>query len=175
MSVYFMYIAVVDKLYISCSCHWHFLKYPVCTFHTILHWHIYPECISYTCLLKYTLSAFHSCHWIYHWIFLFRCMSRNGWFNKLTKTTFIWHPPPQPPKLDPLKTMKNGEINNYHHAKIQKCILLNIWKTLDRHGLHIHVYIVKIRQTRYTYHLYATWTGGICWPKGFVYIYLSYM
>lgn len=134
MSVYFMYISVVDKLYISCSCHWHFLKYPVCTFHTILHWHIYPECISYTCLLKYTLSAFNSCHWN---VFLFRCMSRNGWFNKLTKTTFIWHPPPP--------TTKTWPVENYEKRRNKQ---LSSRKNTE---MYTSKYMKDAWQTRFTY------------------------
>lgn len=166
------HVAVTDTSCISCSCHWQFLKYPVCTFHTIFHWHIYPEWISYTCLLKYFLCAFQCCHWN---VFLFHCMSSNGWFNKNDIHTNPPPPTPNQPKLDPLKTMKNEERNNYHHAQMQKCILLKYLKEVwHRHGmLHIHVYTVKIRQTRYTYHLFAAWIGGICWPKGFAYIYLS--
>lgn len=134
MSVYFMYISVVDKLYISCSCHWHFLKYPVCTFHTILHWHIYPECISYTCLLKYTLSAFHSCHWN---VFLFRCMSRNGWFNKLTKTTFIWHPPPP--------TTKTWPVENYEKRRNKQS------SSRKNTEMYTSKYLKGAWQTRFTY------------------------
>lgn len=83
-------------------------------------------------------------------------------------------PTPNQPNFDPLETMKNEERNNYHHAQMQKCILLKYLKEVwHRHCIHIYVYTVKIRQTRYTYHLFAAWIGGICWPKGFAYIYLS--
>lgn len=104
------------------------------------------------------------------------CISMLSLKRILTKTTFIRIPHPPPPtnqKLDPLETMKNEERNNYHHAQMQKCILLKYLKEVwHRHCIHIYVYTVKIRQTRYTYHLFAAWIGGICWPKGFAYIYL---
>lgn len=167
----------------SCICHWHtvhFMQLSLTIFeipgvyisYNFPLTHIYPEWISYTCLLKYFLCAFQCCHWN---VFLFHCMSSNGWFNKNDIHTNPPPPTPNQPKLDPLETMKNEERNNYHHAQMQKCILLKYLKEVwHRHGmLHIHVYTVKIRQTRYTYHLFAAWIGGICWPKGFAYIYLS--
>lgn len=85
------HVAVTDTPCISCSCHWQFLKYPVCTFHTIFHWHIYPEWISYTCLLKYFLCAFQC------------CLSMQEMVD-FTKTTFIRipHPHPQPTKFWPV-------------------------------------------------------------------------
>lgn len=91
---------VADTPCISCSCHWQFLKYPVCTFHTIFHWHIYPEWISYTCQLKYFLCAFQCCHWN---VFLFHCMSSNGWFNKNDIHTNHPPPPHQPTKTWPIE------------------------------------------------------------------------
>lgn len=93
----------------------------------------------------------------------------------LTKTTFIRIPHPPPPtnqnltrwKLWKMKKQLSSRTNaEMYTSKISE----RVW---HRHGmLHIHVYTVKIRQTRYTYHLFAAWIGGICWPKGFAYIYL---
>lgn len=159
---------------ISCSCHWHivhfmqlsltifeiprvYISYNIYTqseFHTLVYWNI--SCVHFSVVIE---TYFYS-------------IACQGMVD-LTKTTFIRTPTPNQPKLDPLKTMKNEERNNYHHAQMQKCTLLKYLKEVwHRYGIHIHVYTVKIRQTRYTYHLFAAWIGGICWPKGFAYIYL---
>lgn len=123
-------------------------------FHTLVNWNI--SCVHFNVVIE---TYFYS-------------IACQGMVD-LTKTTFIRIPHPHQPKLDPLKTMKNEERNNYHHAQMQKCILLKYLKEVwHRYGIHVHVYTVKIRQTRYTYHLFAAWIGGICWPKGFAYIYL---
>lgn len=162
------HVAVTDTPCISCSCHWQFLKYSVCTFHTIFHWHIYTQSEFHT-LVYWNISCVHFNAVIETYFYSIACQG----MVDLTKTTFIRIPHPHQPKLDPLKTMKNEERNNYHHAQMQKCILLKYLKEVwHRYGIHVHVYTVKIRQTRYTYHLFAAWIGGICWPKGFAYIYL---
>lgn len=165
------HVAVTDTPCISCSCHWQFLKYPVCTFHTIFHWHIYTQSEFHT-LVYWNISCVHFNVVIETYFYFIACQG----MVDLIKTTFIRipHPPhPQPTKTWPVGNYEKWR-NNYHHAQMQKCILLKYLKEVwHRYGIHVHVYTVKIRQTRYTYHLFAAWIGGICWPKGFAYIYLS--
>lgn len=84
------HVAVTDTPCISCSCHWQFLKYPVCTFHTIFHWHIYTQSEFHT-LVYWNISCVH---------FNVVCQG----MVDLTKTTFIRipYPHPQPTKTWPV-------------------------------------------------------------------------
>lgn len=81
------HVAVTDTPCISCSCHWQFLKYPVCTFHTIFHWHIYTQSEFHT-LVYWNISCVH--------------------FNVVIETYFNKNdihtnpPPPQPTKTWPV-------------------------------------------------------------------------
>lgn len=84
------HVAVTDTPCISCSCHWQFLKYPLCTFHTIFHWHIYTQSEFHT-LVYWNISCVH---------FNVVCQG----MVDFTKTTFIRipHPHPQPTKFWPV-------------------------------------------------------------------------
>lgn len=130
---------------ISCNCHWHTVYFTqlLLTLFKIPRVHI-----SYNSPLTHSLSAFHTLvYWnipcvhfivvIEKYSYSIACQAGNGWFNKLTKRHSYESPPP---KLDPLKTMKNEEINNYHHAQIHKYIPLNIWKRLDTRYTYTCIY-----------------------------------
>lgn len=163
------HVAVTDTPCISCSCHWQFLKYPVCTFHTIFHWHIYTQSEFHT-LVYWNISCVHFSVVIETYFYSIACQG----MVDLTKTTFIRIPHPPPTKTWPVgnyEKRRKKQLSSRTNAEMytSKISERGLTQTLYT---YTYVYTVKIRQTRYTYHLFAAWIGGICWPKGFAYIYL---
>lgn len=84
---------VADTPCISCSCHWQFLKYPVCTFHFIqFSIDTYTQSEFHT-LVNWNISCVHFNVVIETYFYSIACQG----MVDLTKTTFIRIPHPPPP------------------------------------------------------------------------------